>query len=68
MRVDGFFARLSRRHLKRGVFRFVVDLQAAINRFLAETNARTEALHMDRRPDKNHRRRQTRAQVLDSIH
>src|SRR4051812_26414844 len=37
--VEGFFARLSRRRLKRGVFRSVVDLQAAINRFLAETNA-----------------------------
>src|SRR6478752_1557402 len=36
--VEGFFARLSRRRLKRGVFRSVVDLQAAINRFLAEIN------------------------------
>jgi transposase len=36
--VEGFFAKLSRRRLKRGVFRSVVDLQAAINRFLAETN------------------------------
>ena len=31
--VEGFFAKLSRRRLKRGVFRSVVDLQAAINRF-----------------------------------
>jgi hypothetical protein len=37
--VEGFFAKLSRRRLKRGVFRSVVDLQAAINRFLAETNS-----------------------------
>jgi hypothetical protein len=37
--VECFFARLSRRRLKRGVFRSVGDLQAAINRFLAETNA-----------------------------
>ena len=29
--VEGFFARLSRRRLKRGVFRSVVDLQAAIS-------------------------------------
>src|SRR5665213_1759313 len=36
--VEGFFAKLSRRRLKRGVFRSVVDLQAAINRFLVETN------------------------------
>jgi len=37
--VEGFFAKLTRRRLKRGVFRSVVDLQAAINRFLAETNS-----------------------------
>jgi hypothetical protein len=36
--VEGFFAKLTRRRLKRGVFRSVPDLQAAINRFLAETN------------------------------
>jgi hypothetical protein len=33
------FAKLTRRRLKRGVFRSVVDLQVAINRFVAETNA-----------------------------
>jgi len=36
--VEGFFAKLSKRRLKRGVFRSLVDLQAAIRRFLAETN------------------------------
>jgi transposase len=36
--VEGFFAKLSKRRLKRGVFRSIVDLQAAINRFVAETN------------------------------
>src|SRR5207247_3963922 len=36
--VEGFFAKLTRRRLKRGVFRSVVDLQAAINRFVAQTN------------------------------
>jgi transposase len=36
--VEGFFAKLTRRRLKRGVFKSLVDLQAAINRFLAETN------------------------------
>jgi transposase len=29
--VEGFFATLTKRRLKRGVFRSVVDLQAAIN-------------------------------------
>jgi len=36
--VEGFFAILTKRRLKRGVFKGVVDLQAAINRYLAETN------------------------------
>ena len=36
--VEGFFARLTKRRLKRGVFRSLVDLEAAINRFLAEIN------------------------------
>jgi len=36
--VEGFFAKLTKRRLKRGAFRSLVDLQAAINRFLAEHN------------------------------
>ena len=35
---EGFFAKLTRQRLKRGVFRSVIDLQVAINRFVAETN------------------------------
>jgi transposase len=34
--VEGFFAKLTRRRLKRGVFDTIVELQAAINRFLRE--------------------------------
>jgi hypothetical protein len=37
-RYRGFFAILTKRRLKHGVFRSVVDLQAAINRFLEEHN------------------------------
>jgi len=36
--VEGFFARLTKRRLKRGVFSSIVDLQSAINRFVAEHN------------------------------
>ena len=36
--VEGFFAKLTRRRLKNGVFHSVVDLQAAINRFVKEHN------------------------------
>ncbi|MEL6220534.1 MAG: IS630 family transposase, partial [Pseudomonadota bacterium] len=40
--VEGFFAKLTKRRLRRGVFHSVVDLQAAINRFIQEHNE-TEA-------------------------
>jgi transposase len=36
--VEGFFAKLSKRRLKRGVFHSVVELQAAINRFVSQYN------------------------------
>lgn len=36
--VEGFFAKLTKRRLRRGVFKLIVDLQTAINRFLAEAN------------------------------
>jgi DDE superfamily endonuclease/Homeodomain-like domain len=36
--VENFFSALSRQRLRRGVFRSVVDLQAAINRYLDEHN------------------------------
>jgi hypothetical protein len=36
--VKGFFAKLSKRRLKRGSFHSLVDLQAAIKRFLGEHN------------------------------
>ena len=42
--VEDFFAKLTRRRLKYGVFHSVVDLQAAINRFIAEHNE-VEAKH-----------------------
>jgi transposase len=37
--VETFFSALTRKRLKRGVFRSIVDLQAAINRYLDEHNA-----------------------------
>jgi transposase/DNA-binding CsgD family transcriptional regulator len=36
--VETFFSTLTRRRLKRGVFRSILDLQAAIHRYLAEHN------------------------------
>jgi transposase len=37
--VEGFFAKLTKRALKRGMIGSIVDLQAAVNRFLAKTNS-----------------------------
>jgi hypothetical protein len=37
--VETFFSAMTRRRLRRGVFRSLVDLQAAINRYLDEHNA-----------------------------
>jgi transposase len=38
--VENFFSTLTRRRIRRGSFHSVVDLQAAINRYLADHNAR----------------------------
>jgi transposase len=40
--VEGFFAKLAKQRLKRGVFHSLVSLQAAINRFVTDTNAAPE--------------------------
>jgi transposase len=36
--VENFFSKLTRQRLKRGVFRSIADLQAAINRYIADNN------------------------------
>jgi transposase len=46
--VETVFSRLARRRLKRGVFRSIVDLQAAINRYIEDHNGRAQALRLDR--------------------
>ena len=56
--VEGFFAKLTRQRLKRGVFQSVVDLQLAINRFVAETNADPKPFVWTADPQKRPRRRQ----------
>jgi transposase len=66
--VEGFFAKLSKRRLKRGVFRSIVDLQAAINRFLAETNESPRPFTWTADPDKIIAAVKRGHQVLDSIH
>jgi transposase len=50
--VETFFSKLTRRRLKRGVFCSVVELQAAINRFVAETNELPRPFTWTANPDK----------------
>ena len=67
--VEGFFAKLTRRRLKYGVFHSIVDLQAAINRFIKEHN-HTEAkpFTWNADPDKIIKARNRGFQTLESIH
>lgn len=67
--VEGFFAKLTKRRLKYGVFYSIVDLQAAINRFIKEHNA-TEAKPFAWRadPDEIIAARKRGFQTLESNH
>ena len=66
--VEGFFAILTKRRLKRGVFRSVADLQAAINRFLEDHNDHAKPFLWVANPDKIIAAVRRGHQVLDSIH
>ena len=65
---EGFEAVLTKRRLKRGVFRSVADLQAAINRFLDDHNARSKPFQWTADPDKIIAAVRRGRQALDSIH
>ena len=66
--VEGLFARLTNRRLKRGTFRSIVELQAAINAFIAETNDNPKPFIWTADPDKIIAAVKRGHQVLDSIH
>ncbi|MEI9430934.1 IS630 family transposase [Mesorhizobium sp. Cs1299R1N3] len=66
--VEGFFAKLTKRRLKRGVFCSVVDLQAAINRYLDEHNSEPKPFTWTADPDKIIAAVRRGHQTLDSIH
>ena len=66
--VEGFFAKLTRRRLKRGVFGSIVELQAAINRFLRETNDDPKPFTWTADPDKILAAVKRGHQTLDSLH
>jgi transposase len=66
--VETFFATLTKRRLKRGVFRSVVDLQAAINRYLEEANHDPKPFLWTADPDKIIAAVNRGRQALESIH
>jgi hypothetical protein len=65
--VEGFFAILTKRRLKRGVFKGVVDLQTAINRFVADHNQLPKPFVWTADPDKIIAAAARGHQVLESI-
>jgi len=66
--VEGFFAKLTKRRLKRGAFRSITDLQAAINRFLKEHNQEPKPFVWTKDPDQIIAAVKRGHQALVSIH
>ena len=66
--VEGFFAKLTKRRLKRGVFHSLVALQAAIKRFVAEANDNPRPFRWTKDPDKIIAAVRRGHQALDSLH
>ncbi len=66
--VEGFFAKLTRRRLSRGIFHSLVDLQATINRYLAEHNRSPKPFIWTADPDRIIAAANRGYQALDSIH
>jgi transposase len=66
--VEGLFAKLTRQRLKRGVFTSIVDLQAAINRFIAETNDKPKPFVWTKSADAILAAVQRGRQALEPVH
>ena len=66
--VEGFFASLAKKRLKRGVFRSLQELKDVIHRFLDETNAHPKPFTWTKDPNKIIAAVKRGHQVLDSIH
>ena len=66
--VEGRFAKLTRHRLKRGVFTSIVELQAAINRFIAETNDKPKPFVWTKSADAILAAVQRGRQALEAIH
>jgi transposase len=66
--IEGFFAKLTKKRLKRGVFRSLRELKDAIHRFLDHTNANPQPFTWTKDPNKIIAAVRRGHQVLDSIH
>ena len=66
--VESFFAQLTKKRLKRGVFRSLKELKDAIHRFLDDTNANPKPFTWTKDPNKIIAAVKRGHQVLDSIH
>jgi transposase len=66
--VEGFFAKLTKRRLERGIFHSVVELQAAINRFIAEANSHPKPFVWTADPSRVLAAVKRGKQTLESIH
>jgi transposase len=66
--VETFFSRLTRRRLRRGVFRSIIDLQAAINRFIEDHNAEPKPFVWTAEPDTVFGKVTRGIQALASLH
>jgi transposase len=66
--VETFFSRLTRRRPKRGLFRSIVDLQAAIKRFIADHNAEPKPFVWTADPDNILDKVTRGTQALASMH
>src|SRR5436309_4946917 len=66
--VEGLFAKLTRHRLKRGVFTSIVELQAAINRFITETNDKPKPFVWTKSADAILAAVQRGRQALDAIY
>jgi transposase len=64
--VEGFFAKLGKPRLRRGVFHSLVSLQAAINRYVAQANDAPPPFRWTKDPDKIIAAVRRGHQVLDS--
>ncbi len=66
--VESFFAKLTKKRLKRGVFRSLQELKDAIHRFLEDTNANPRPFTWTKDPTKIMAAVKRGHQMLDSIH